>query len=518
MKDFWAYVAQALQPFEYDFPAAVLYSRCIPDDPLDASGAVKEVPNTCTLEWSIGYRSDHPHVPQHVELDGDIGLARALVDSARDGPAVLCREEDGILPVSLYTDLEKRGFGDPLKVFLVLPIRTYDNTVVGFLLMGLNTRRPYDDEYKDWIDVFANLLGASAASVALHEEDTRNRKRQEEQAARDREALNAEVATLAKEASHAAEKLRNLNGIADQVGLGYFEIGVDGMLVHANVSLQVAACQRQLICGWDTYFAQTGHRRDFSFCQPFAFKDCVHQDDIAMVENQWNILLGGEPATFEVRWKRPRIQAEDGQKKDDEYIWTLSACVPIKGTNGMVTSIFGCNTDISAQKEATEAVIMQSEAERRLASFTELAPVGLYHLNQDLSMRYCNDQWFRITGHPKVPMDQVEWRNIVDEKRMEACYREVETTKDQRTSHTFSTHLKKQWTGPDGVSTPTWILVTATSYNDGTIMGTMTDISQLKWAEAIQQSRVEEALESKRQQENFIDMTSHEVGDLTDVV
>jgi hypothetical protein len=32
-----------------------------------------------------------------------------------------------------------------------------------------------------------------------------------------------------------------------------------------------------------------------------------------------------------------------------------------------------------------------------------------------------------------------------------------------------------------------------------------------KWAEAIQKSRVEEALESKRQQENFIDMTSHEV-------
>lgn len=38
-----------------------------------------------------------------------------------------------------------------------------------------------------------------------------------------------------------------------------------------------------------------------------------------------------------------------------------------------------------------------------------------------------------------------------------------------------------------------------------------TDISQQKWAEAFQRERREEALELKRQQENFIDMTSHEM-------
>lgn len=40
------------------------------------------------------------------------------------------------------------------------------------------------------------------------------------------------------------------------------------------------------------------------------------------------------------------------------------------------------------------------------------------------------------------------------------------------------------------------------------IMTTTTDISHLKWAEDIQRSRVEEALEAKRQNEVFIDMTS----------
>lgn len=42
-------------------------------------------------------------------------------------------------------------------------------------------------------------------------------------------------------------------------------------------------------------------------------------------------------------------------------------------------------------------------------------------------------------------------------------------------------------------------------------IGTLTDISHLKFAEGVQRLRIEQAIESKRQQENFIDMTSHEI-------
>lgn len=238
-KQFWTQVGEAIRPYEYDFPAAISYLYREPEssEHLDAQQGPQD---QFTLEWTIGYRSDHPEIPQHLYLNEDIGLARAFSNSVKDGPAVLYKEQDGILPSSLYTDLENRGFGDPIKAFLALPIRTYDESAVGFLLVGLNTRRPYDDEYKDWINVLSNLLGASAALVALHEEEAKNRKRQEEQAARDREVLNAEVATLAQEASNAMEKLRSFHEIADQLGLGYFEIDVHGMLIHANVSFSTS--------------------------------------------------------------------------------------------------------------------------------------------------------------------------------------------------------------------------------------------------------------------------------------
>jgi GAF domain-containing protein len=236
---FWAKIAEAIRPFEFDFPAAVLYSQCEMSDPVEWAGSLKGPLDRCTLEWAIGYKPDHPSIPPHLDLHEDSGLARAMCDAARDGTAMLYREEDGVLPEDLYNDIEKRAFGDPLKVFLVVPIRTYDESVVGYLLIGLNTRRPYDDEYKDWIKVFSNLLGTSAASVALHEEEVRNRQRQEAQAARDHAALNNQVATLTQEACDVAEKLQNFHDIANTVGLGYFEIDIDGMLVHANVGKQV---------------------------------------------------------------------------------------------------------------------------------------------------------------------------------------------------------------------------------------------------------------------------------------
>jgi signal transduction histidine kinase len=39
----------------------------------------------------------------------------------------------------------------------------------------------------------------------------------------------------------------------------------------------------------------------------------------------------------------------------------------------------------------------------------------------------------------------------------------------------------------------------------------MSDISRFKWAENVQRTRMEEALEAKQKHENFIDMTSHEM-------
>jgi hypothetical protein len=211
-----------------------LYSHC----ELDTTASVtsgKAISQQCALEWTIGYAADHPAIPKVLDLDEDHALARAISHSAKNESATLYREEDGLLPESLFRDTEKRGFGDPCKAMLIIPVRTSSETTTGYIITGVNTRRPYDAEYREWIEVLTNLLGASAAFVALHGEEVRRRKRQEEQAVKDREALSAEVAVLAQEANDVAEKLQNFHDIANAVGLGYFEFGINGQLMHANV-------------------------------------------------------------------------------------------------------------------------------------------------------------------------------------------------------------------------------------------------------------------------------------------
>lgn len=60
----------------------------------------------------------------------------------------------------------------------------------------------------------------------------------------------------------------------------------------------------------------------------------------------------------------------------------------------------------------------------------------------------------------------------------------------------------------------TWVAAAAhAEYKDGqvvNVVGTVADISRHKWMESFQQRRTAEALELKRQQEAFMDMTSHE--------
>ena len=68
----------------------------------------------------------------------------------------------------------------------------------------------------------------------------------------------------------------------------------------------------------------------------------------------------------------------------------------------------------------------------------------------------------------------------------------------------------------ENVEGSTWIIVAAYAEKDPDgnvvgILGCMTDISRQKLAEGVQKRKMLEAIEWKRQQENFIDMTSQYV-------
>jgi hypothetical protein len=235
---FWASILKGMKPYEYDFPLAILYSTQEPDTSSSA-GSGRSRPILCSLEGTIGYADDHPDVPKVLDLESNHGLARLLADCANRGVPILARIEDGLVQKSLYHDIQERGFGDPCKAFIACPIQPASKkTISGFLIVGLNTRRPYDLEYREWITIVTKLLGSTAASVVLYEEELRSRQRAVEQEARDRAILKDELALVMQEANDTSRRLNIFHSVANSIGVGWFEYKMDGRLVNANVSVR----------------------------------------------------------------------------------------------------------------------------------------------------------------------------------------------------------------------------------------------------------------------------------------
>jgi len=80
----------------------------------------------------------------------------------------------------------------------------------------------------------------------------------------------------------------------------------------------------------------------------------------------------------------------------------------------------------------------------------------------------------------------------------------------------FQFRLRRTWTNGQGGSGQAYVMccIYPEPSKDGsitTVAGFLADISHLIWAENVQKQRTDEAIEAKRQQENFIDMTCHEI-------
>ncbi|KAF2154476.1 hypothetical protein K461DRAFT_285782 [Myriangium duriaei CBS 260.36] len=286
------------------------------------------------------------------------------------------------------------------------------------------------------------------------------------------------------------------------VDVGLFEFQADGTLTQAN----------------EAYYRLTSYPRQNA--PPHAWRDNIHDDDLSHVEQNWFRCGMGEQVEFEMRYKVSSVVRGD----QDDSLWAKVFAVPVKDDAGNVTCISGCATDITAQKRRQLYAIRRAEAleklrasEKRFYQFTEhaLCPIYMYDANKKL--QFCNDAYVKLIGG-EVSKDAVmkDGMELVHDDDLPALWEKWEEADRERKSMQHTFRLKRQWKGPDGATGPMWIV--ASTYpeidNDGNIsgwIGVLLDVSQLKWAERVQELRMQEAVEAKRQQENFIDMTSHEI-------
>jgi hypothetical protein len=114
-----------------------------------------------------------------------------------------------------------------------------------------------------------------------------------------------------------------------------------------------------------------------------------------------------------------------------------------------------------------------------------------------------------ISRHPRTHDSANIWMNsIKDEDRggVQVIWKELA---NHKTAVTHEFRFKNPWQDRNGNRGDTWVLMSAypEKGSDGklkSVFGSITNISQQKWAEDFQKRRMEEAIELKRQQESLI--------------
>ncbi|KAK0731525.1 hypothetical protein B0H67DRAFT_457746, partial [Lasiosphaeris hirsuta] len=336
IKEFWALVQEGLEYNEFDVPFALIYSVDESGDNDCASmtsGSLVNAPQI-VLEGFLGVPKGHPSAVATMDLRSGVeGFAPYMRESMEnaDSPIVLT-DDDGTLPSDLLHGLAWRGFGDPCRTIVVFPVHptTTGDSVVGFIVLGVNPRRQYDDDYRLFVNLLSRQLATSMASVVLVEAEIKRGERAARLAALDRQQLSIQLHLRTQEAVESEYRFTRMA-----------EFGPVGLFIADN-SGHINYCN-------EMWWRISGHERGPSTLD--VWMQSIRDEDRKSVESVWRRLVEEkEPVTHEFRFKGSR-QVIHGHSVDT---WALMSAFPEKDELGGLKSIFGCITDISQQKWAED--------------------------------------------------------------------------------------------------------------------------------------------------------------------
>jgi PAS domain S-box-containing protein len=170
--------------------------------------------------------------------------------------------------------------------------------------------------------------------------------------------------------------------------------------------------------------------------------------------------------------------------------------------------------ETAAQKQ--EQLSQQLELQtRRMRRMTELSPVGMYLFDPEGKLVEANDRYYEMTGAPREDTDPVAFLKICAEVSRPVAMGQWEELLRTRKRVVREIQLMVPKVQPPelgGDVIDSWVLAVSQPElgPDGevvNIMGALSDISHMKWAQSLQETRLREAEETKRQQNEFLDMT-----------
>ncbi|KAJ4425107.1 hypothetical protein N0V82_000162 [Gnomoniopsis sp. IMI 355080] len=362
VKQFWKLVLQSLDTNPRDTPFALLYSVGDDDDGEHSSSASDSSMSlkTCHFEGSIGVPDGHIATPQQLDLRRSLeGFVPSFREAMRTREPTLLRVRDGTLPEALLDGIEWRGFGDPCKEAIIFPVRpTNADNVLAFLVLGVNPRRPYDEEYRAFATMLNRQLSTSLASTILFEEDTRRITDAFESAHLEKEKLSQQLHLQ-------ASRLRRMTELSP---LGMFFISPAGILREAN----------------ERFFEMTGLPRDSQY--ELSWMDFIMPNSIKTIEGGWQRLANEhQPWSGEIQLKQRGAKPINPHGQSMEY-WVAFIAQPELSSDGSLRSVMGSITDVSNARWAQNLQEHQlREAEETRRQQNEFIDITSHEMRNPLS-------------------------------------------------------------------------------------------------------------------------------------
>ncbi|KAF2419904.1 hypothetical protein EJ08DRAFT_702707 [Tothia fuscella] len=367
VNDFWPQLTAGLEADICDTSFALLYSvfedSTTHSDSDSAAAIDSEGIGTkkLQLEGSVGVPKGHIAAPAQVNGNDLAGITEHFREAHQTGEPLLLQVEDGTLAEDLVLGLHSREFLDPCTAVVIIEIvpttgyPSHRNTAVGYVVLGLNTRRPFDSEYFHFIQVLRRQITTSMAAVLLLEE---------------------EIPEL-------EDRSLQLQNFADCVPVGIFVLKYsaecpDGNYVYRN----------------DKWYELIGaHTDSESTPNESPIWELMHKDDYDEVKKSWTgLMLSEEPCTKSFSFRVPRMNGAPVEDDPDPH-WILTYAFSILDGEGKLNSIIGSLTDITEQKRAEDTQKLRKEealeSKRQQETFIDVTshemrnPLGAILLSAD---------------------------------------------------------------------------------------------------------------------------------------
>jgi PAS domain S-box-containing protein len=221
------------------------------------------------------------------------------------------------------------------------------------------------------------------------------------------------------------------------------------------------------------------------------------------------LTVSGELLGFYVQGTNPRREYDDATERSIAEITTR---LELKWADS--------SSREQAHLRAKMAERRAIESENQLRSLAQNAPLGMYQIGLDRKIKWANDQFYDITGHDRSRSEMLHFRETLAADERENDRRIMDDLLAGASRTVRDVRLSRMWEPPirgdeDSDEHHAWILAVTFPLMEGgevrSLLGYVTDISRQKWAENVQSRNAALATEAKRRQEEFLDITSHEL-------